>query len=94
MQYTITIPKPTAKRMEAHRTLTITYTDGWNTSRKAQYQIPPNTDTYTFELKEPIEHRDPHTLDKAYHQFTITYYNTTKTRKEEKSVTPHPTNTQ
>jgi len=83
MRHTIKIPKPSAIRMECYRTLIVSRHSGWMGTKTIKFDIPSGVDIFEFELNEPVKHRDPDVLDGTYHEFTVVYQNSTKTRKEE-----------
>lgn len=82
MQYMIEIPKPSAKRLESIRKVVVSYENGWNPCPSQEYEVPVGDDIFVFERQHPLIMRNPHLIDGSYHEVTVEYSNTARTRSE------------
>lgn len=89
-KYRIDIPTPSAKRLEADRTLVFLFSQGWEGDIRKETVIPEGVDHIVIDGPDELISEYNSVSDGDYHAFWVVYRNSTKSRKETIRVEPTP----
>ena len=96
----VTIPKPSAKRLEKDRRLIVEgHYVHWNEPQRIIHQIPDGVDSFEFDFKDESDpdslpdengyiYQDAPLDGRIYYRFFFEFHNQTDTRIEQVPVTP------
>lgn len=92
MKYHVTIPAPSAKRLEGDRRVVIKcYGFEMGDNVVGEFVVPPGVTEVLVDGPKVWRHQDPNVLDgDFYHRMYVEYRNSTGSRMERREVEPVP----
>jgi hypothetical protein len=88
-KYNVSIPRPSAKRMEGLGKVIVYFDHGWDGATQEQYPIEKDVATFEFKVPDGYEWaRNTSVIDGCSFRVEIRYVNLTGSRTEVKELVP------